>query len=43
MTHTFNYEPTIEHEHEEIPNNETLKAVQEAEKIAEAWRKRKHG
>ena len=43
MKHLFNYEPSDEKEHDEMPNIETLEAMKESEKIAEAWLKRKHG
>ena len=43
MKRSFNFDPSDEKEYEENPNAETLKAMQEAEEIAAAWLKRKHG
>ena len=43
MKRSLNFDPSDEKEYEENPNAETLNAMQEAEKIAAEWRKRKHG
>ena len=43
MKYSLSYEPSDEKDRDEIPNDETLKAMKEAEEIAAAWLKRKRG